>query len=133
MLEEAYRPVTVRDGDRTMRMPAIAAIFRSQLASGLKGNGPAQRASLRMIEAIESDHAAVKTEFLKVMMIRLMRRPCSSSRQTGRRQSEARTACLQRQHEKQDALVLLEIADEGHVLAHLHLAMQRQVRPPENA
>jgi len=35
-----------------MRMPAIAAIFRSQLASGLKGNGPAQRASLRMIEAI---------------------------------------------------------------------------------
>jgi hypothetical protein len=68
MLEEAYRPVTVRDGDRTMRMPAIAAIFRSQLASGLKGNGPAQRASLRMIKAIESDHAAVKTEFLKVMI-----------------------------------------------------------------
>lgn len=47
-------------------MPAIAAIFRSQLASGLKGNGPAQRASLRMIEAIEGAFAAVKTEFLKV-------------------------------------------------------------------
>jgi hypothetical protein len=49
-------------------MPAIAAIFRSQLASGLKGNGPAQRASLRMIEAIEGDFEAKKTEFLKVVI-----------------------------------------------------------------
>ena len=68
MLKEAYRPVTVRDGERTVRMPAIAAIFRSQLASGLKGNGPAQRASLRMIEAIEGDVEAKKTEFLKVVI-----------------------------------------------------------------
>jgi hypothetical protein len=57
LLQEAYRPVTVREGERTMRMPAIAAIFRSQLASGLKGNGAAQRASLRMIKAIEGDIA----------------------------------------------------------------------------
>jgi hypothetical protein len=68
MLKEAYRPVMVRDGERTVPMPAIAAIFRSQLASGLKGNGPAQRASLRMIEAIESDFEAKKTEFLKVVI-----------------------------------------------------------------
>ena len=63
MLKEAYRPVTVRDGERTVPMPAIAAIFRSQLASGLKGNGPAQRASLRMIGAIEADFAAEKPNF----------------------------------------------------------------------
>jgi hypothetical protein len=68
MLQEAYRPVTVREGERTMRVPAIAAIFRSQLASGLKGNGPAQRASLRMIKAIEGDIAAAKLDFLKVMI-----------------------------------------------------------------
>jgi Family of unknown function (DUF5681) len=68
MLQEAYRPVTVREGERTMRMPAIAAIFRSQLASGLKGNGPAQRASLRMIKAIEGDIAAAKLDFAKVMI-----------------------------------------------------------------
>jgi hypothetical protein len=49
-------------------MPAIAAIFRSQLASGLKGDGPAQRAPLRMIEAIEGDFEAKKTEFLKVVI-----------------------------------------------------------------
>jgi hypothetical protein len=68
MLKEAYRPVTVRDGERTVRMPAIAAIFRSQLVSGLRGNGPAQRASLRMIGAIEADFAAEKAEFLKVVI-----------------------------------------------------------------
>jgi hypothetical protein len=51
-----------------MRMPAIAAIFRSQLASGLKGNGAAQRASLRMIKAIEGDIATSKLEFLKEMI-----------------------------------------------------------------
>ena len=68
MLKEAYRPVTVRDGERTVRMPVIAAIFRSQLVSGLKGNGPAQRASLRMIGAIEADFAAEKAEFLKVVI-----------------------------------------------------------------
>jgi hypothetical protein len=34
----------------------------------LKGNGPAQRASLRIIEAIEGDFEAKKTEFLKVVI-----------------------------------------------------------------
>ena len=68
MLKEAYRSVTVRDGDRTMKMPAIAAIFRSQLAKGLKGNGPAQRASLRMIEAIEGRQSALNTEALKTII-----------------------------------------------------------------
>ena len=68
MLEEAYRPVTVNIGDRTIKMPAIAAIFRSQLASGLKGNGPAQRASLRMIEAIEGKQSEEKAELLKAIM-----------------------------------------------------------------
>ncbi len=68
MLQEAYRPVTVKEGERIMRMPAIAAIFRSQLASGLKGNGPAQRASLRMIKAIECDIADSKLGYAKVMI-----------------------------------------------------------------
>lgn len=68
IMQEAYRPVTVREGERTVRMPAIAAIFRSQLASGLKGNGPAQRASLHMIQAIEAGIATSKIEYLKTMV-----------------------------------------------------------------
>lgn len=68
MLQEAYRPATVKVGDQTIKMPAIAAVFRSLLASGLKGNGPAQRASLRMIEAIEGRQSEQKAELLKAIM-----------------------------------------------------------------
>jgi hypothetical protein len=68
MLEEAYRVVEVKDGDRVLRMPAIAAIFRAQLAAGLQGNGPAQRAALRMIGAIEQDMEAAQSAFLQAVI-----------------------------------------------------------------
>src|SRR4051812_12180255 len=47
------------------RIPTIAAIFRSLLAIGLKGNGPAQRAALQMVKAIESENRALYNEYLK--------------------------------------------------------------------
>lgn len=53
IMGEAYRPVTVRQGQRTTRMPTIAAIFRSQLAKALKGSGPAQRAALGLVRSTE--------------------------------------------------------------------------------
>jgi hypothetical protein len=43
-LEEAYRLVTVREGNKVMRLPAVQAMMRNQLALAVKGNGPAQRA-----------------------------------------------------------------------------------------
>src|SRR5258706_16004390 len=43
-LEEAYRLVTVREGNKGMRLPAVPAMMRNQLALAVKGNGPAQRA-----------------------------------------------------------------------------------------
>ena len=55
VLAEAYRPVTVKEGGRVRRMPAIAAVMRSQLASALKGNGPAQRATLAMVREVERE------------------------------------------------------------------------------
>jgi hypothetical protein len=53
IMGEAYRAVTVRQGQRTTRMPAIAAIFRSLLGKALKGSGPAQRAALGLVRSIE--------------------------------------------------------------------------------
>ena len=46
-LQEAYRLVPVREGDKIVKMPAIEAVHRSQIALAAKGNGPAQRAVLR--------------------------------------------------------------------------------------
>jgi Family of unknown function (DUF5681) len=52
-LEEAYRMVTVQDGDDAVALPAIQAIMRSQIAAAAKGNGPSQRAVIAAVREIE--------------------------------------------------------------------------------
>jgi hypothetical protein len=56
-LDEAYRAVVVKeDGDgRAEPVPALQAVLRSQIALAIKGNGPAQRAVLAAVQAIEED------------------------------------------------------------------------------
>jgi hypothetical protein len=56
-LKEAYRLVTVREGDKVITLPAIQAILRSQVALAAKGNGPAQRAIIEAVQAIEREVA----------------------------------------------------------------------------
>lgn len=63
-LREAYRPVTVKEGDRILTLPAIQAVMRSQVALAAKGNSAAQRTVIQAIQAIESQidaHAAETT------------------------------------------------------------------------
>jgi hypothetical protein len=60
-LQEAYRRVTVREGDKVLTLPAIQAVLRSQVALAAKGNGPAQRALFAMVRAIERELAAQAT------------------------------------------------------------------------
>jgi hypothetical protein len=64
-LQEAYRLVTVREGDEVKKMPAIQAIHRAQVALAAKGNGPAQRAVLRIVQAIENERFELAMELLK--------------------------------------------------------------------
>jgi Family of unknown function (DUF5681) len=56
-LKEAYRMVRVKVGESTAFVPAIQAILRSQVALAAKGNGPAQRAVIEKIQAIEQELA----------------------------------------------------------------------------
>ena len=56
-LKEAYRTVTVRDGDRVASLPAIQAVLRSQMAAAAKGNVAAQRAFLATVQEIELEYA----------------------------------------------------------------------------
>jgi Family of unknown function (DUF5681) len=60
-LKEAYRLITVRDGDKTVRVPVLQAVLRSQLALAAKGHGPAQRAVVATIRAFEAEAAAEAT------------------------------------------------------------------------
>jgi Family of unknown function (DUF5681) len=43
VVKEAYRMVRVKEGDRVLSIPALAAVVRSLIALAAKGNGPAQR------------------------------------------------------------------------------------------
>src|SRR5271165_7310818 len=49
VLKEVYRLVTVREGDKVFKMPALQAVQRQQIALALKGKGPAgDRKSTRL-------------------------------------------------------------------------------------
>src|SRR5215211_6054673 len=65
-LQEAYRLVPIREGDQVRKIPAIQAVHRAQVALAAKGNGPAQRAVLRIVQAIEAEQHDLDTELLKV-------------------------------------------------------------------
>jgi hypothetical protein len=58
--EEAYRPITVRESDKVIRMPILQAVLRNQLTLAAKGSVPAQRAVARNIQDIEAEICAGK-------------------------------------------------------------------------
>lgn len=53
--EEAYRPVTIREGERTIELPAIQAVFRSMGVSAMKGNRFAQKTMAELVTRVEED------------------------------------------------------------------------------
>jgi hypothetical protein len=55
--QEAYRLLTVREGEKVSRMPALQAVIRSQIAAAAKGNVPAQRALVKIVQDIEDARA----------------------------------------------------------------------------
>lgn len=53
ILEEAYRPVTIREGERTIELPAIQAAVRSLAISAMKGSRLSQRALAELVREVE--------------------------------------------------------------------------------
>jgi Family of unknown function (DUF5681) len=58
-LKEAYRMLKLKVGDDVVFIPALQAIWRRQVALAANGNGPAQRAVIEMVQAIERQLALV--------------------------------------------------------------------------
>jgi hypothetical protein len=56
-LKEIYRLIAVREGDQTIVLPTVQAVIRQLGRIALKGNGPALRAYLAMVRAIEQSVA----------------------------------------------------------------------------
>lgn len=53
LMEEAYRDITVRDGDRNVTVPMAQAIIRSMAVNAVKGQHRSQRLFSELLSAIE--------------------------------------------------------------------------------
>lgn len=60
LLEEAYRTISVREGDRTIELPVIKAVFRSLGVSAMKGNRLAQATMAELVREIEEEDRRVR-------------------------------------------------------------------------
>jgi hypothetical protein len=64
ILEEAYRTIPVRDGERMVEIPMIQAVLRSVALNAAKGQQRAQRMFTDLLQCVEGDKRAFHTEVL---------------------------------------------------------------------
>lgn len=57
MAKEFFRTLRIKEGERVTELPAFASIIRSFVAAAIKGNGPAQRAAIDIINMLEQEFA----------------------------------------------------------------------------
>src|SRR5258706_5514018 len=65
-IEEAYRLIPVREGDRVEKIPVIQAILRKVAVNAANGNTRAQRTFLGLVMGAETDRSAANAELLRV-------------------------------------------------------------------
>src|SRR6202022_4096935 len=64
-IEEAYRLITIREGDRVERIPVIQAILRKVAVAAANGNIRAQQNYLNLLIGAEADRRVATMELLK--------------------------------------------------------------------
>jgi hypothetical protein len=64
-LEEATRPITVREGDKVFKIPALQALFRTMFRAAAQGDSKAARQLLEVIARAEGGRVATATEILE--------------------------------------------------------------------
>ena len=65
ILEEAYRTVSINDGNRSVSIPMAQAVVRSLAVNAAKGNQRAQRLFTQIISATESANKRLHDEWLE--------------------------------------------------------------------
>lgn len=62
LLEEAYRTISVREGDKATALPVIKAVFRSLGVSAMKGNRLAQSTMAELVRGIEEEDRKLRVD-----------------------------------------------------------------------
>lgn len=68
ILDEAYRPVTIREGHEVFEIPAIQAVMRAMGVSAMKGNRLAQKNLAEMVQRVEAAERAERIESLDAFL-----------------------------------------------------------------
>src|SRR5689334_20242213 len=64
-LEEAARPITVREGDKSSEMPVLQALLRTMFRAAANGDAKVGRQLLELIGRAETERSSAALEFLK--------------------------------------------------------------------
>lgn len=67
VLEEAYRMVSIREGDRMIELPAVQASTRALAIAAMKGSRLAQKQLAEMVRAIEAKRHSEHAELIETM------------------------------------------------------------------
>lgn len=68
LLDEAYRPITVREGDQVIELPAIQAVFRAMGVAAMKGNRFAQKTLAELVQKVEDENRATRSDYIQTMI-----------------------------------------------------------------
>lgn len=68
ILDEAYRTITVRDGERSITVPMAQAIMRSLAVNAAKGQHRAQRLFAELLASVETSNKQLNDEYLTAAM-----------------------------------------------------------------
>ena len=68
LMDEAYRIVSLREGDQIIKLPAIQAVFRAMGVSAMKGNRFAQRTLAELVQQVENSDRECQAEYLKTVI-----------------------------------------------------------------
>ena len=64
ILQEAYRTIKVRDGDKNVSVPMATAVVRSVALNAAKGNNRAAALFTQMVKVVEDENKALHDEWL---------------------------------------------------------------------
>jgi len=65
ILEEAYRPVSIREGNEVFEIPAIQAVMRAMGVAAMKGNRLSQKTLADMVQRVEAAEKTTRLETLE--------------------------------------------------------------------
>lgn len=68
ILDEAYRDISVRDGDRTVTVPMAQAVIRSMSLKAAKGDHRSQRLFAELLSSTESANRLLQEEWFKTAL-----------------------------------------------------------------